>query len=215
MEEKAEKNAASLSAAAAAAEPAVSQATVKAVAAAAAEAAAEPALAAEVPRDKETATAEDAMRALDPKLGERLRELGLDETQVKGVLALAEEHLLPLAEELAELRACEGERARLVRHFGSEEAWARVGPELLAWGRRSLPREICSSLCASAEGVMVLSQLRRGTEPSLIAPASEGGTAPEGEGELRRLMADPGYWKRRDPAVLARVREGFRRIYPS
>ena len=31
---------------------------------------------------------------------------------------------------------------------------------------------------------------------------------------LRALMRDPKYWRERDPAVVARVTEGFRRLYP-
>ena len=34
------------------------------------------------------------------------------------------------------------------------------------------------------------------------------------EEELRRLMRDPRYWRDRDPAILTRVGEGFKRLYP-
>jgi hypothetical protein len=37
---------------------------------------------------------------------------------------------------------------------------------------------------------------------------------PADEEEVRVLMRDPRYWRDRDPAIVARVREGFRRLYP-
>ena len=34
------------------------------------------------------------------------------------------------------------------------------------------------------------------------------------EAELRRLMADPRYWRERDPQVMEAVTQGFRSLYP-
>jgi hypothetical protein len=34
------------------------------------------------------------------------------------------------------------------------------------------------------------------------------------EEQLVALMRDPRYWKKRDPEILAKVTEGFRRLYP-
>ena len=149
-----------------------------------------------------------------------LEALGLDERQVAGVLALADSHLLPLVQMLDETVACEAERGKLVRCFGGEEAWERLGPELLRWGRSALPQEVFEALAATADGVQAMARLRDSeADPSLIAKGGGSGAKPEAEAgddeaSLRRLMADPAYWRRRDPALLARVREGFRRLYP-
>lgn len=34
------------------------------------------------------------------------------------------------------------------------------------------------------------------------------------EAELRRLMADPKYWRDRDPQIIDEVTQGFRTLYP-
>lgn len=38
-------------------------------------------------------------------------------------------------------------------------------------------------------------------------------TSSGGEQELQSMMRDPRYWKTRDPAFVAQVTEGFRRMY--
>jgi hypothetical protein len=35
-----------------------------------------------------------------------------------------------------------------------------------------------------------------------------------GEADLYKLMRDPRYWRDRDPALIAKVTEGFRQLYP-
>jgi len=35
------------------------------------------------------------------------------------------------------------------------------------------------------------------------------------EKALRKLMQDPKYWRDQDPALMAKVRDGFTRLYPS
>jgi Phage T7 capsid assembly protein len=37
----------------------------------------------------------------------------------------------------------------------------------------------------------------------------------ESEAELSALMRDPRYWRDRDPELIAKVTEGFRRLYPA
>ena len=174
-------------------------------------------------QDKDTEDQEEkfqrlaAAAGLDEEAIARLRAIGLDDEQLEAVLAVAEEHLLPLACALAEAHDCENERAKLVRALGGEQAWQALAPELLRWGKKSLPSEVFAVLAASAEGIQAMQRMRQAqSEPSLISAegAASGDQATE-ENDLRRLMADPAYWSKRDPALLARVREGFRRLYPS
>ncbi|MDA7981676.1 MAG: hypothetical protein MPJ79_06635 [Alphaproteobacteria bacterium] len=155
-----------------------------------------------------------AMR-LAPEAVERLRAAGLTEEQLSLVLSLAEAQLMPMLLELGELRECESERVKLVRYFGGEEAWRRAGADLLRWGRASLPEDLFGVLSSSAEGIKAMQQLREsGREPSLIGGSDGDGDADD-EASLRRMMSDPRYWRGRDPALVSRVREGWRRIYPS
>ena len=158
-----------------------------------------------------------AAAGLDEEAVARLRAIGLDDEQLEAVLAVAEEHLLPLACALAEAHECENERGKLIRALGGEQAWQALAPELLRWGKKSLPPEVFAVLAASAEGIQAMQRMRQAeSEPSLISAegAANSSQATE-ESDLRRLMADPAYWSKRDPALLSRVREGFRRLYPS
>ena len=34
------------------------------------------------------------------------------------------------------------------------------------------------------------------------------------EGALRHMIRDPRYWRDRDPAILRKVSDGFKRLYP-
>jgi hypothetical protein len=50
-----------------------------------------------------------------------------------------------------------------------------------------------------------------GNEPPSMADAPADGAS--GEGDLQAMMRDPRYWRRRDPAFVAQVTEGFKKIY--
>jgi Phage T7 capsid assembly protein len=62
--------------------------------------------------------------------------------------------------------------------------------------------------------VLALHEMMRAREPSVLGrsdDAEPGAT----EADLRSLMRDPRYWRDRDPALVAKVTEGFKRLYPS
>jgi len=62
--------------------------------------------------------------------------------------------------------------------------------------------------------VMALHRLMAdgGGEPKVLRPGTGEG-AGDGAGDLNRMIADPRYWRDRDPAFIAKVTEGFRRAY--
>lgn len=43
-------------------------------------------------------------------------------------------------------------------------------------------------------------------------PAPPPPSQPQSEEDLRAMMRDPRYWQRREPAFVARVTEGFRKL---
>lgn len=67
-----------------------------------------------------------------------------------------------------------------------------------------------------------LIQARRVLEAALSACVLPGGFAEKSaaeeteltEEQLVALMRDPRYWKKRDPEILAKVTDGFKRLYP-
>ncbi|MCM2343305.1 MAG: hypothetical protein NDJ24_01945 [Alphaproteobacteria bacterium] len=149
--------------------------------------------------------------AVDPDLNGRLHERGFTPEQVQMVYDLAVEKMVPMVLELADEFKAEREVDRLVAAFGGPEAWAEISRQLLNYGQKNLPPEVLSNLACSFEGVMALYRLMKGNEP-LLAQESGQGTS-ENAGELQSMMRDPRYWKTRDPAFVAQVTDGFRRMY--
>ncbi|MBY6262415.1 hypothetical protein EI613_10905 [Azospirillum sp. 412522] len=150
----------------------------------------------------------------DPEINGRLHGAGYTPDQAQLLYDLAAERMIPLIQAMAAEFQAEREVERLVARFGGEERWREVSRQLLAWAGKTLPPAAVEGLATTYEGVMALHAMMTGNEPaalSMTGSRSEGG---EGEGELRTLMRDPRYWRDRDPAVIARVTEGFQRLYP-
>ncbi|WP_247887164.1 hypothetical protein [Azospirillum sp. SYSU D00513] len=149
----------------------------------------------------------------DADINRRLHGAGFSPEQAQLVYDLAAERLVPLVQELAAEFQAEREVERLVAHFGGEETWREISRQLLSWGGRNLPPAALAGLATTYEGVMALHRMMTGAEPSALA-RPPGPSAGDGDAELQALMRDPRYWRDRDPAIVARVTEGFQRLYP-
>lgn len=150
----------------------------------------------------------------DPAVNARLHAAGFTPAQAQLVYDLACEHVAPQLHQLAGEMRWRGERERLVQRYGSEARFAEMARSLEAWGRRNLPAPVFAALAASHEGVVALEAMMQGGDPALPGAARGDGELPLTEEQLVGLMRDPRYWKQRDPEILARVTEGFRRLYP-
>ncbi len=147
----------------------------------------------------------------DPDINKRMHERGFTPEQVQMVYDLAVEKMVPMVLELADEFKAEREVDRLIAAFGGPEKWAEISRQLLAYGQKNMPPEVLSNLASSFEGVMALYRLMKGEEP--ILSREEAQSSSGNEGELQTMMRDPRYWKTRDPAFVAQVTEGFRRMY--
>lgn len=149
----------------------------------------------------------------DAEMNRRMHAAGFTPGQVQLVYDLAAERLVPLVEEMAAEFEADREIGRLVAYFGGEDKWREVSRQMLAWARRNLPAEAVEGLSASFDGVMALYGLMTAEgEPAALAAGDPAGAA--GETELHALMRDPKYWRERDPGTIAKVTDGFRRLYP-
>jgi hypothetical protein len=146
----------------------------------------------------------------DPEINQRLHEAGFSCAQVQLLYDLAAERLLPLVAEAAQQFEADRQAEKLRAHFGGEERFRRIAAQLKAWGQANLPPGVLDALSTTEDGVLALERMMRGSEPSLERDAAP----PEAmdEGELRRLMRDPRYWRTREPEIVKRVTEGFRRL---
>jgi hypothetical protein len=148
----------------------------------------------------------------DPEINAMLHKAGFTPRQVQLVYDLAHERLLPLiAEAAAELEA-DRERARLVQHFGGAERFAEVARQVGAWGRANLAPPVFEALAATFDGIIAMQRMMEKGEPALASRTEPQG-AP-GEAELRQMMRDPRYWQKREPDFVARVADGFKRLFP-
>ncbi|GLR81149.1 capsid assembly protein [Azospirillum oryzae] len=150
----------------------------------------------------------------DPDINGRLHEAGYTPNQAQLLYDLAAERMIPLIQTMAAEFQAEREVERLVARFGGEERWREVSRQLLAWAGKTLPPAAVEGLATTYEGVMALYAMMTGSEPAALSMAGNRPAGDEGEAELRTLMRDPRYWRDRDPAVIARVTEGFQRLYP-
>jgi hypothetical protein len=151
--------------------------------------------------------------ATDPELNTRLHAAGFTQKQAQLVYELAAERMLPMLQEGVEEIEASREVERLERHFGSAEAWRDCARQIRTWAAANLPEQVRDVLSTSYEGILALHQMMRNAEPSLVAVAGQAGRDPD-EQALHEMMRDPRYWRDRDPQLIARVTDGFRRLYP-
>lgn len=146
----------------------------------------------------------------DVEVNRRLYEAGFSRQQVQLVYDLAAERLLPMIAEAAQQFEADRQMEKLRARFGGEERFRRLAQQLSAWGRANLPPPVFDALSTTEEGVLALERMMRGKEPEMEREAA----APpaEDEGELRKMMRDPRYWRSREPELVRRVTEGFRRL---
>ncbi|WP_291298986.1 capsid assembly protein [Elioraea sp.] len=149
---------------------------------------------------------------LDKDVNARLHKAGFTPAQVQLVYDLAADRLLPLIAEAAQMFEAERELDKLRDHFGGDERWQRAAKQITAWGRANLAPAVFAALSATASGVLALQKMMEKGEPALVRSAEPEGAA--SEDELRNMMRDPRYWRKRDPDFVARVSDGFRKLFP-
>ncbi len=148
----------------------------------------------------------------DPVVNQRLHAAGLTPEQVQAVYDLAAERFVPLVREVAAHYEAEQQLRRLQDHFGGTDKWREASRQMLAWGKKNLPGSALEALSTTADGVMAIHKLMTAGEPTTLrgaAPAATGDAA-----NLHALMRDPRYWRDRNPDMIAKVTEGFQRLYP-
>jgi len=156
----------------------------------------------------------DELVAPTPELNAKLHEAGFTQDQAQLIYDLAAEHLLPVIDDaMAEVRATR-DAERLASQFGGEAAWQNMARQIKTWGESNLSADVYRTLASSYDGVLAMHQMMQAREPSVLQDA-EGPKSDPDEASLTRMMRDPRYWRERDPALIAQVTEGFKRLYPS
>lgn len=149
----------------------------------------------------------------DSDVNARLHAKGLSQEQLQEVYDLAAEKLVPMIIDLAGDFQAEREVEKLISHFGGQDKWREMSRQLLAFGQQHLPKDVLHNLSSSYEGVLALYAMMKGEEPSVSrsAPVSDRGAGDLND--LKSMMRDPKYWRDKDPAFVAKVTDGFKKMY--
>ncbi len=151
--------------------------------------------------------------AIDPELNARLHQKGFTNDQVQEIYDLATEKLVPMILDMAAEFQADRELERLVKEFGGPEKWDVVSKQLQEFGQKNLPASAYDGLCCSYDGVMALYAMMKSGAKSPIAKDETTAIGPMDEAGLKQMMQNPKYWRERDPAFIARVSDGFQKLY--
>ncbi len=148
---------------------------------------------------------------VDPELNSTLHAKGFTADQVQTVYDLAAEKLVPLIMEMSAEFNAEREVEKLINHFGGEEKWQEVSRQILNFAEQNLPEEILSNLSNSYDGVIALYKMMKSEQPE-ISPENAV-TSELDEKQVRTMMRDPRYWKKKDPSYIEKVSNAFEKLY--
>lgn len=149
----------------------------------------------------------------DADVNRILHEAGFSQAQAQLVYDLASDRMIPMIEQMAAETEARRHAYRLAEHFGGEQRWQEAARQITSWGRSHMPAEVVEALAGSYEGVVALERMMRSDEPVLGRGGSQGDDMLSAV-ELKSMMNDKRYWKQKDPAWIARVEAGFKRLYP-
>ena len=156
--------------------------------------------------------APNELLASDPEINGKLHDAGLTSEQAQLVYDLAAEHILPILEK-ANVEASQAQDlAQLTSHFGGEQAWQAIAPQIKSWAEANLDGHVYDALGSSFDGIVAIHQMMQNREPSMISEAAVP-TSGIDKDKLNQMMRDPKYWRDHDPAFVARVTEGYKRLY--
>lgn len=155
---------------------------------------------------------ENEILVSDPEVNKRLHEAGFTQEQAQVVYDIAAERFPPMIAEVASVFEAETQLSRLVRHFGGEERWRETARQIETWGQSKLPKAVFEALSTTYDGVLAIHRMMSGDEPGLLQQGASGDGMPT-ETDLKKMMRDPAYWRDQDPALVDKVRTGFRNLY--
>lgn len=148
----------------------------------------------------------------DIEINKKLFDKGFTQDQAQILYDLAAERMVPMIREISSDLQADREVERLIEHFGGPDQWREISRQLLAFGQKNLPADVLETLSSSYDGVLALHRMMKTEEPSLKRTASEN-PSKLGEMDLHSMMRDPKYWREKDPSYVAKVTEGFKKMY--
>lgn len=148
----------------------------------------------------------------DAEVNRRLHAAGFTPDQAQLVYDLAHDCVLPMLARMTDEFDQRRHLDQLKDHYGGDARWSETARQVSAWGKANLPDEVYQALARSPEGVMAMERMMASGEPAMGRTPAPKEENPD-EAELKRMLQDPRYWKKRDPAFIDKVSSGFRRLY--
>jgi len=148
----------------------------------------------------------------DDEINKRLYEKGFTNDQVQMVYDLAAEVMVPMIVNMAGDFQADREVEKLIEHFGGVDKWQEMARQLLAFGQKNLPADVLDTLSSSYDEVLALYRMMNNQEPMIGVKSSDSAGSDQGL-DLQTMMRDPKYWREKDPSFVAKVTEGFQRLY--
>ncbi len=124
-----------------------------------------------------------------------------------------------IAAEKQALKTLYGDRAEgVLTELGAWVGGLVANDQVVPAQHRQAVTNALVGLSASAAGVLVLDLMRQGkfrsAEVGIPGNGAGAGAGAQTEAGLRAMMADPKYWRDRDPAFVKQVQDGFAALYP-
>ena len=153
----------------------------------------------------------DALFADIPDLKEKFREIGLTKRQAESVSKMAAELLTPAIGRIMSAHYESRQMDDLQKFFGGNEKMQSVLADIDEYAGKNLSPEAYQALASSADGIKTIYNMMTSGEPAVAT----NGAAREspGDADLRRMMADPRYWRDHDGEFVRKIESGFKKLY--
>ena len=148
----------------------------------------------------------------DDDVLKRFYEKGFTNDQAQFVYDLANERVIPYLNDMAGEFESEKQREELISFFGGEERFNEASRSISNWAKQNLRAEVYDALAVTADGVIALYKMMSSNEPGI---SKERDVSEElSEDKLKQMMQDPKYWRERNKEYVAKVANGFKKLYP-
>lgn len=147
----------------------------------------------------------------DENLREKFFEIGLTSSQVEKIYDIANEFLSPLISDLFSLQSETKSVNELKSFFGGTEKMNDALRAIKSFGEKFLPHDAFQELCATPQGIQSVYKMMQSMEPDVQTDKNE--TQNLTDGDLRRMMRDPKYWRDNDVEYIRKIENGFKKLY--
>ncbi|MDR0803719.1 MAG: hypothetical protein LBO08_01340 [Rickettsiales bacterium] len=145
------------------------------------------------------------------ELKQRFKDAGLSRAQAEKIYEIANEFLQPVLENIFSTQYESENFAELKKFFGGEDKMNDAMREINSFGEKFLPGDVYENLSRSAEGIKSVFAMMRSSEPKIETASNTAESL--NDAALRKMMADPKYWRDRDGEHIRKIESGFRKLY--